>query len=94
MLMASVLSLLGTDPKHERRGAGAMLIRWGCDRADKGQKKCYVDASSVGYRLYKRCGFEQDVGEVIVDFDEYGAEGLGVHKWVAMLREAQPQPTS
>lgn len=87
--MVSVLSLLGTHPKHERRGAGAMLIRWGLAQADGDQKRCYVDSSSLGYPLYKRCGFQEDVGEISVDLDQYGAEGVGVHKWVAMLREPQ-----
>lgn len=87
---SSVLALLGTHPKHERRGAAAMLIRWGLAEADKSQKKCYVDSSSVGYALYKRCGFATDVSEVVVDLEEYGGKGMGTHKWVAMLREPQP----
>ena len=65
-----------------------MLIKWPFAQADKDRKRCYVDASSVGYLLYRRNGFE-DVGELSVDLDEYGGEGVGVHKWVAMLREPQ-----
>ena len=81
-----MLNLLGTHPKHERRGAAAMLMKWGFDKADKDHKRCYVEASSVGYPLYKRCGFE-DVGEIVVDLDKYCDKGFGVHRWVAMLRE-------
>lgn len=86
-MVASVLTLLGTHPKHERRGAGAMLVRWGFAQADKRHEKCYVDSSSVGYALYKRSGFLEDVGKMSVDLDQYGPQGLGVQTWVAMLRE-------
>lgn len=71
-----------------------MLIRWAFAQADKDQKRCYVEASSLGYLLYRRCGFLQDVGEIIIDLDQYGAKGVGVHKWVAMLREPQTKTTS
>ena len=64
-----------------------MLIRWPFARADKEGNKCYVDSSSVGYALYRRCGFTHDVGEVVVNLDEYGRKGLGAHRWVAMMRE-------
>jgi predicted N-acetyltransferase YhbS len=29
-----VLDTLVALPKHKRRGAGSMLVRWGCERAD------------------------------------------------------------
>ncbi len=87
--VVSVLTLIGTHPKHERRGAGTMLIRWGFAQADKNQERCYVDSSNVGYALYKRCGFLEDVGKMSVDLDQYGPQGLGVQTWVAMLREPQ-----
>ncbi len=86
--MQTVLGLLGTHPKHERRGAGATLTRWPFAQADKDRLKCYVDASSVGYPLYRRCGFV-DVGEFSVDLDKYDGEGTGAHRWVAMLREPE-----
>lgn len=63
-----------------------MLIRWPFAQADKECLKCYVDGSNVGYPLYRKCGFK-DVGELVVDFDEYGGKGMGVGKWVGMLRE-------
>lgn len=66
-----------------------MLIRWAFPQADKAQERCYVESSSVAYQLYKRCGFDENIGEVSVDLDKYGDKGFGVHKWVAMLREPQ-----
>lgn len=49
--------------------------------------KCFVDSSAVGYPVYKKRGFV-DVGIMEVDFDGYeGGEGMGVQKWVAIMRE-------
>ena len=84
---SKVLWHLGTHPKHERKGAGAQLIRWAFPRADAAGVRCYVDASKLGYPLYSKCGF-QDVGELLLDMDEYeGGKGVGVQRWVAMVRE-------
>ena len=69
-----------------------MLIRWAFPFADKAGKRCYVDASRVGYALYKRCGFTVDVGEISINFDDYGDHGFGVHRWVAMMREPVKKP--
>lgn len=52
--------MLGTCvvlPEHERRGAGGMLVRWGCERADEEGVEVYVEASLVGVPLYERMGF-------------------------------------
>ena len=88
--LSSVLLLLGTVPKYERRGAGGLLIRWPFERADRDGKRCYVDASPIGYQLYKRCGFSEDVGEMSLDLNKYEpGSGLGTMKWVAMMREPQ-----
>ena len=82
-----VLSLLGTHPNHERRGAASKLIRWAFERADAEGLPCFVDSSITGHALYERCGFT-DVGEMKVDLDKYkGGQGLGVQKWMAMVRE-------
>ena len=34
-----------------------MLVRWGCDLADKNGVQAYVDASKDGAPLYARFGF-------------------------------------
>lgn len=45
-----------------------MLMKWGCDLADKNRVGAYVDASKAGAPLYERFGFvdesEPDAGEV------------------------------
>lgn len=50
-----------------------------------------MDASRIGHPLYRKLGFE-DVGKMEVDLDRYeGGEGLGLQKWVAMVREPRKE---
>lgn len=51
------LDTLGTHPDYQRRGAGSMLVKWGCDLADKDGVAAYVDASKEGAPLYQKHGF-------------------------------------
>lgn len=51
------LDLLCTDPDFQKRGAGSMLVKWGCDLADKDGVSAYVDASKSGAPLYEKFGF-------------------------------------
>ncbi|OQE00396.1 hypothetical protein PENVUL_c052G05550 [Penicillium vulpinum] len=57
---------LGTHPDYQRRGAGSMIVQWGCDLADKDGVAAYVDASKEGASLYLKHGF--------VDFSPPGSE--------------------
>ncbi|KAJ5086875.1 hypothetical protein NUU61_008182 [Penicillium alfredii] len=52
------LDTVGTHPNYQRRGAGSMIVKWGCDLADHDGVAAYVDASKEGAPLYKRFGFE------------------------------------
>ncbi|KAK1985998.1 acetyltransferase [Colletotrichum cereale] len=62
------LDTLVTHPDYQRRGAGSMLLKWGCELADENGVGAYVDASKAGKGLYERFGFvdesEADAGEV------------------------------
>lgn len=51
------LDMLCTHPDFRNRGAGSMLVEWGCSLADKDGVPAYVDASKSGASLYKRFGF-------------------------------------
>ncbi|KAF5013960.1 hypothetical protein FDECE_89 [Fusarium decemcellulare] len=51
------LDTLVTHPDYQRRGAGSMLVKWGCDLADKDGVGVYVDASEAGAPLYQKFGF-------------------------------------
>ncbi|WQF81316.1 Putative GNAT domain, acyl-CoA N-acyltransferase [Colletotrichum destructivum] len=62
------LDTLVTHPDYQRRGAGSMLLKWGCELADENGVGAYVDSSKAGRGLYERFGFldmsESDAGEV------------------------------
>lgn len=47
-----------TDPAYQRRGAGALMLKWGCDVADRLGLPAWVEASLDGCQLYKVFGFE------------------------------------
>ena len=84
-----LISLLGTHPKYERRGVASMLISCMFERADHEGLPCYVDSSKTAHRLYERHGFK-DVSAMEVNLDDFeGGKGLGVQKWMGMMRESQ-----
>lgn len=70
--------MLGTHPDYRRRGSASMLIRWGCELADRDGVVAYVDASPAGAPLYQKFGFK-DCRD-----PELSAKGV-----VAMVREAR-----
>ncbi|KAL5334918.1 acetyltransferase [Aspergillus crustosus] len=56
------LDTLATHPDYQRQGAGALLLKWGCDLADEHGVPLYVDASKAGAPLYERFGFVDESG--------------------------------
>jgi GNAT superfamily N-acetyltransferase len=68
-----VLDTLVTMPQHERRGAGSMLVRWGCEKADEAGVEAYLEASPMGAPMYARHGF-QAVEEVELDLTKWGGD--------------------
>ncbi|KAJ5652712.1 hypothetical protein N7507_010138 [Penicillium longicatenatum] len=51
------LDTLCTHPDYWRRGAGSMIVKWGCDLADKEGVSAYLDSSKEGAPLYQKFGF-------------------------------------
>lgn len=62
-----------TLPQHERRGAGSLLVKWGCDRADEAGVVAYLEASPVGSPMYARHGFVVQ-REIELDLGKYGGK--------------------
>ncbi|KAK3989994.1 hypothetical protein QBC44DRAFT_265984 [Cladorrhinum sp. PSN332] len=55
---ALFLGILACDPKRQRLGAGSALVKFGADIADRLNLPCRLEASPVGYPVYKRLGYE------------------------------------
>ena len=52
------LQILVTDPKYQRQGAGSMLVKWGCDKADELGIIGTLTASKAGLKTYLKHDFE------------------------------------
>ena len=46
-------------PKHQRRGVGAALVRWGLEKAAEAGKDSYLIATKQGRGLYASLGFKE-----------------------------------
>ena len=79
-----VLDILHTHPSQQGKGAGACLVQWGTDMADKNGSQCYVETPVAGYSLFRRTGF-QNVAEMSLDLGQY-KEGQTTYKHLVMLR--------
>ncbi|XDG06902.1 hypothetical protein ABKA04_006517 [Annulohypoxylon sp. FPYF3050] len=66
------MSLLYTDPKHQGRGAGRMLVEQVKDEARKLGLTASLQSSPAGHQLYKKCGF-RDVDLLSTDLSKWGA---------------------
>ena len=53
------LHICYTDEAYRRRGAGSLMMQWGCDLADLLGIKCWVEASEEGTFLYKAHGYRE-----------------------------------
>ncbi|KAI9647608.1 hypothetical protein NHQ30_003993 [Ciborinia camelliae] len=52
-----LLDSITTDPKHQKRGAGSMLVKWGVDMADSLNGEGYLEATDMGRPVYEKFGF-------------------------------------
>ena len=88
---AAFLNVLTTHPDHFRRGAGTMLVKYGCDIADENGIRAYLEASDKGRPLYERFGFKKLMTRNW-DVTKYGGEG--VENCTVMERPAKDKPSS
>lgn len=82
------LNMLFTNPKHHRRGAGAMLLKSFVEKADQLGLECYLESSIEGRPLYERFGF-QVLKEVEFDMAKFGRPELGTDVNCIMHRDAR-----
>ena len=77
------LSIIACSPTRQRSGAGSALLEWGVNLADSFGLPCRLEASPVGYGLYRKFGFE-DVGVVDVNIKEkWGVTNANGSNWGA-----------
>ena len=82
------LNVLFTHPRHHRRGAGAMLVKWGVDQADELGIEAYHESSIEARKLYERFGYTA-VKSVEFDMVKYGRPDLGIDVNALMHRDAR-----
>ncbi|CAD6578678.1 MAG: hypothetical protein ASARMPREDX12_008937 [Alectoria sarmentosa] len=51
------LTFIGTDPRHERRGAASLLLQWGLERCVRDNVLAYLESTVDAGPLYERHGF-------------------------------------
>ncbi|KAL8736507.1 MAG: hypothetical protein Q9166_000299 [cf. Caloplaca sp. 2 TL-2023] len=86
------LDQLTVDPKHQKRGAGRMLVRWGTAVADEMRVKTVVGATSDALGLYQSEGFEV-LHHHVIDLPDKWAE-RDKQKFAWMLRPEKHDGTS
>ncbi|KAJ4423844.1 hypothetical protein N0V82_001428 [Gnomoniopsis sp. IMI 355080] len=64
-----------TDPKHQGRGAGTLLLRRCVEDAAKNRLPIYLNASPMGHGMYLKHQF-RDVETMVTDFSKWGAKDL------------------
>lgn len=79
-----VLDILHTHPLHQRKGAGAQLVRWGTDMADNEGFPCYVEASRSALKIFGDRNFE-DVTALSINLGKY-RDGYGPYSHTIMIR--------
>jgi len=57
-----VLDIIFTDPKHQGRGAGSMLVKWGVDKADEMGVEAGVEYAKSG----KKASGYTDTGVTLI----------------------------
>ena len=74
-----------TKPEYHRRGVGTALLNHAFNLPDLQDRSLWLEASPMGYSLYKKLGFE-DIEEHSTDFTPHGREFKVKH--VGMLKQA------
>lgn len=78
-----LLNLLCVHQDFQRKGAGAMLVKWGMNCADELDLPIHLEASAAGFGLYKKLGFRQ-VEVAVVKAEDW--DGDHDRSFIAMVR--------
>ena len=72
------LDTIATDPKHERRGAATILIKWGLDQCSQDKTSAYLESTPFAWALYTRLGFNpgERISMVLPDGSVYEEVGF------------------
>lgn len=81
-----LLSVLVVHPDHQRRGLGALQLKWGLDKADELGVQAYLESSPKGKGLYAKYGFKEE-GGMKFDARTWGREEDVPHTY--MVRPAK-----
>ncbi|KAL3465024.1 acyl-CoA N-acyltransferase [Aspergillus heterothallicus] len=81
-----VLEFLATRPDQQGRGIGKALLHWGMERADKQQRRIYLEATTPGFPLYAKMGW-RSLDKAEIDYTRWGGEGSQV--LTLMVRDPQ-----
>jgi GNAT superfamily N-acetyltransferase len=78
------LELIAVRSEWQRKGAGALLMGWGCARADADGVEAYLDATEAGLRMYEAFGFVSKEVEGFMDGKERHAYMVRPKKYMTM----------
>lgn len=81
------IGMLATQPQHQHRGAGTMLLSSILAEADKAGIEVYLEGTDTAKGLYEKHGF-RPLKELRFDPAEYGVCGLGTERQTVMVRGA------
>ncbi|KAL2870391.1 GNAT family N-acetyltransferase [Aspergillus lucknowensis] len=84
-----LLEYLACRPESQGKGVGKALLRWGMERADREQRRIYLEASTEGFPVYAKLGWKE-LEKVEVDYTRLGGKG----KQVLTLMVRDPLPYS
>ncbi|KAK4073674.1 hypothetical protein Trihar35433_3148 [Trichoderma harzianum] len=66
--------VIGIDPRHQGRKAGALLVQWGLDLGERAGLPVYFESSPSTVGLYKKMGFELLDEKIIHKAEVLGTE--------------------
>lgn len=87
------LRILIADPAHQRRGAGSLLVKWGCHKADEHGLMTVLTASEAGLRVYLKHGFKV-VKETHLDLRPFGVDETEIRRNMIRQPVARVEPAA